>query len=151
MESSDEERGRKASLQRGLRIALGLFIFALGAFMAAAVVVGFDASHTGWQDYLIFLLPVPWLVVSVVIFAYRPGPHAKTQAKADQSTASFFQGAIGIAIFGGFLKLLWAFDWGETIHTLLATAGAVLILFLLSLCFKEPSKRLPADADRSNP
>ena len=151
MDGSDIGERTKAR-QRALRIALGLFFFAAGAYMAAAVIIGFDAAHTSWQDYMVFILPAPWLVCAGVIFAYRPAEKRPSDvgSRANQSRPSLFPAAIGTAVFGGVLGLLWALDWREVMHELIVTAGAVLLLLFLAYISKESGKKRSADADRAN-
>ncbi len=141
---------RKERSQRAWRIALGLLFFGAGAFMSAAVIIGFDAPHAGWQDYLIFILPLPWLVVSGMVLAYRPKPNrhgaVAGYSGATKSSFSFFHLAIVTAVFGGFLELLRALNWSDVMHSLIVTTAAVLLLLLLSHIFKKAPSKPSSDA-----
>lgn len=152
MEDSDDGPTRKSHLQRVLRVGLGLLFFAIGAFTTAAIIIGFDAAHSGWQDYLLFVLPVPWLICATIIFTYRaPTKTSQTAlaaSKPSQSRPSRFRAAIGLCVFGGMISIPWALDWGGVVREAIVTVGAILVLLLLSRVFKEATQRRSTDPDR---
>ena len=128
-----------ARLQRRVRIVLGAIFAALGLFMTAAAVIGFDGYHASWQDSLVFLLPLPWLVCSMVILRYRPAARV-ARGRASPTPVSPFSNAIKLAVFAGLVSGLYALDWIGVVHAVVVTAGAVAALLLLARMFaKAPS------------
>ena len=135
-----------ARLQRVLRIAVGLVFFGAAVWMSTAMMIGFDVSRAGWRDYLMFAFPTLCLVSSGLLVTYKPKPTI-TAAGVEKKPFPLFRFAIIAALGNGLFDLLRAPPtWSGMGRSLMVTAGAVLMLFILFKVIK-PAPKVAAGTD----